>query len=156
MKRALLSFARVLGCLAALAAVPASARPPTDPSFTYQGQIKVAGQPLNGTADFIFTLHNASTGGSQVGNTLILLNSNLVKGLLTVDLDFGPGVFNGDGRWIQVQVRSPAGGGTYTTLTPRQLVLPAPYALYALNGNLGPQGATGPSGSAGATGATGP
>jgi hypothetical protein len=35
-------------------------------------------------------------------------------------MDFGAGAFNGDGRWLEVPVRSPAGSGAYTTLTPRQ------------------------------------
>ncbi len=148
-------------CLTGLVAVivataTAVARPPTDQSFTYQGQVKSAGVPLNGSADFIFTLYDAASGGAQVGNTLIVFNANLANGLFTVDLDFGPGSFNGDGRWLEVKLRAPAGGGSYTTLLPRQPILPTPYALFALNGGgTGPTGATGATGAAGATGVAG-
>jgi collagen type VII alpha len=148
--------ALVLPVAALLAATGAAkAVAPTDPSFTYQGQLRLAGAPVNGSADLIFTLWTAPAGGSQVGPTLIVLNANLVNGLLTVDLDFGPGAFNGDGRWLNIQVRSPGGAGSYTTLTPRQPILPTPYALYALNGNPGPAGPTGSTGAAGPSGPTG-
>jgi len=137
----------------------AMARPPVDTAITYQGQLKKAGAPLSGTADLVFTLWDASAGGTQVGATLQAPVLSLTTGLLTVDLEFGPGAFTGDGRWIEVQVRNPAGGGAFTTLAPRQAVMPTAYALYALNGNpgpTGPGGAPGSNGVNGATGATGP
>ncbi len=133
----------------------AVARPPVDTAITYQGQLKKAGAPLTGSADLIFTLWDAGAGGTQVGLTQQASNITLTNGLLTVDLDFGPGVFDGNGRWIEVQVRNPAGSGTYATLSPRQPIMPTAYALYALNGNAGPAGPTGPTGSAGGVGATG-
>jgi hypothetical protein len=45
------------------------------------------------------------------------------------DLDFGSGVFNGEARWLEISVQCPTGSGDYTTLTPRQALTPAPYAL---------------------------
>lgn len=48
-------------------------------------------------------------------------------------LNFGTGAFNGDQRWVQVEFRNPAGTGQYLTLAPRDKILAAPYALYALN-----------------------
>lgn len=149
-------FIAVLTLLAGLTTSAIAA--PTDRSFTYQGQLKQSGTPVSGNADLVFTLWDASSGGAQVGSTLTVSNATLVNGLFTVDLDFGPNSFNGDGRWLEVQARRPAGVGTYTTLSPRQAILPTPYALFALNGNpgaTGPTGATGPSGAAGPTGATG-
>jgi hypothetical protein len=50
------------------------------------------------------------------------------EGGFTVQLDFG-GAFNGDKRFLEIAVRSPAGGGTFTTMTPRQELTAAPYAL---------------------------
>lgn len=146
---------RFLWLLPAMLSSVAIARPPVDTAITYQGQLKKAGTPLSGTADLVFTLWDASAGGTQVGATLQAPALSLTTGLLTVDLDFGPGAFTGDGRWIEVQVRNPAGSGAFTTLAPRQAVMPAAYALYALSGNAGPAGATGPTGPTGSDGAAG-
>src|SRR5205823_1688788 len=43
-------------------------------------------------------------------------------------LDFGTGAFQGSARWLELAVR-PTGGGTFTTLSPRQALTAAPYAL---------------------------
>ncbi|MBX3377233.1 MAG: collagen-like protein [Phycisphaeraceae bacterium] len=133
------------------------AQAPTDIAFTYQGQLRQGNTPITGNTDFIFTLWDATSGGNQIGPTLVLANVNLnARGLLTTDLDFGNGAFNGQGRWLQIAVRNPAGAGAYTTLNPRQPILPTPYALYALNGNPGPTGPVGPVGPQGIQGPAGP
>lgn len=147
---------KILVCGLMLVVASAAAQgAPTDRSFTYQGQLKKAGAPLNGTADVVFTLWDAAAGGSQVGLTLSVPGAALVQGLFTVDLDFGASTFNGEGRWLEIQVRNPAGAGAYTTLSPRQPISPTPYALFALNGSPGPVGPTGATGATGATGGTG-
>lgn len=102
--------------------------------FTYQGQVKQAGTPLNNTADFEFRLFSAPFAGLQAGSTIPVSGVNLVNGLFTVSLDFGSSPFNGDPRWLEIAVRSPAGGGNFTVLTPRQPLTATPFALYALNG----------------------
>jgi parallel beta-helix repeat protein len=106
-------------------------------AFTYQGQLKQDGQPVNGACDFEFTLWNAQTGESQVGPTLTFdgLGGNpppisVVNGLLTAELDFGADVFGGDARWLRIRVRCPTGVGVYTTLDPRQPLTATPYALH--------------------------
>jgi hypothetical protein len=105
-----------------------------DAAFTYQGQLKQSGAPLNGTADFEFNLFNASSGGVVVGGTNAVNNVSVADGLFTVSLNFGAPAFNGDQRWLEIAVRSPAGSGNFTTLAPRQPLTAAPYALYALSG----------------------
>lgn len=45
-----------------------------------------------------------------------------------MELDFGSGAFDGDARWIQIEIDCGAGP---VTLSPRQRLTPAPYALYA-------------------------
>jgi len=126
---------------------------PTGTGFTYQGRLKTGGAPLTGTADFQFSLWDAAgtgsppTGGNQVGATQAVNSVAVTGGLFTVQLnaagEFGATAFNGDARWLQIAVRSPAGSGTFTTLSPRQPLSPTPYALQTRgifvsdNGNVG-------------------
>lgn len=112
-------------------------------AFTWQGQLKKNGSPVNGACDMQFSLWNAETGGSQTGSTQDKLNVSVNNGLFTTQLDFGEGVLQGDARWLEIAVRCPAGSGTYTTLAPRQKLTPAPYAL-ALPGLWTQQTATSP------------
>src|SRR5262245_36282214 len=133
---------------------------PAGTEFTYQGRLKLAGEPVDGAADFEFRLFDGAGGGaSQVGSTLAADAIDVSEGLFTIDLDFGVGVFDGNGRWLEITVRSPSGVGDYTTLSPRQKIAAAPYALFALSGNegpAGPQGEPGPQGAQGAQGIQGP
>ena len=52
------------------------------------------------------------------------------NGLFTVTIDFGPGVFTGASNWLAIAVRT-NGNGAFSTLAPRQLVTPTPYAIMA-------------------------
>ena len=76
--------------------------------------------PVVTTADFQFTLHDALIEGLQVGAMHPKDTVALVNGMFTLSLDFGGAAFNGEARWLQVAVRSPAGAGGFTTLAPRQ------------------------------------
>src|SRR5262245_44076879 len=120
--------------VAVLVAGSASGQSPIGADFTYQGQLKQSGAPLDATADFEFKLFNAASGGTQLGSTNPINNVNVVDGLFTVPLNFGVPAFNGDARFLQISVRSPAGSGNFTTLSPRQPLTAVPYALYALTG----------------------
>ena len=102
-------------------------------SFTYQGLLKQGGNPVNGTCDLLFRLFDAASGGTQIGTTQMVSNVSVASGLFTVLLDFGSGAFTGDARWLDIALRCPAGTGSYTTLSPRQVLTAAPYALYAKN-----------------------
>ena len=119
-----------IGTLAALLFnAGAVAQVPLGGGFTYQGQLKLAGQVLNDTADFEFTLWDADTLGNVIGSVVAVSNVTVVDGLFTVEIDFGLLAFNGDKRWLEISVRSPSGGGEFTTLDPRQPLTAAPYAL---------------------------
>src|SRR6516162_8680168 len=147
------------------AAMPALAQMPMGTAFTYQGQLKTSGQPAGGQFDMMFAIYDAGTGGNQVGSTLSALNVGITQGQFTIDLDFGPGVIAGDQRWLEISVRRTNSGQAFSVLTPRQPVLVAPYALYAITakyvenaptGAIGPTGPQGPTGAQGNTGAAGP
>src|SRR5581483_11520541 len=105
---------------------------PVGTSFTYQGELKQSGAPVNGTCDIQFSLFDALTGGTQIGSTQTIGGVSVANGLFTVGLEFGPGAFNGDARWLQIAPACPPGSG-FTTLTPRQALTPSPYAIFAPN-----------------------
>ncbi len=106
----------------------------TPSAFTYQGRLKLGGVPVTGTADFRVSLWNAQSGGAQIAGPIDINNISVDKGLFVVTPDFGFDIWDGGSRFIQLAVRSPAGGGSYTTLTPRQAVTAVPYALFAQQG----------------------
>jgi hypothetical protein len=118
--------------------------PSGEPSFTYQGELWDAGQPVQGPAQFRFALFDAREGGVQLGDVVDAGTLVVDRGRFMASLDFGS-YFNGLPRWIEIAVRYP-GQQTYTTLQPRQSVGVAPMAMFALAGNAGPIGPPGPSG----------
>lgn len=103
-------------------------------AFTYQGRLTDAGQAVDGTCDLRFRLYNAAVEGVQVGSTQTVAAVAVAGGLFTLQLDFGAAAFDGQARWLEMEVRCPAGSGSYTLLSPRQPLTAAPYALYALAG----------------------
>lgn len=92
--------------------------------FTYQGQLKQAGVTFSGLATFDCVLWDADSLGNPVGPPLSLPGVNVNDGLFTVQLDFGAGVFDGSRRWLEINVNG-------VTLSPRQEITPAPYAMFA-------------------------
>jgi hypothetical protein len=111
-------------------------------AFTYQGQLKNNGTPVNGSCNLAFGLWAAASSGNQIG-TNITQTLPITNGLFTTQLDFGANAFTGDARWLQIAVRCPAGTGSFTPLTSRQPLTPAPLAL-ALPGLYTRQNATSP------------
>ncbi len=99
-------------------------------AFTYQGRLNSNGTPASGSYDLVFSLHDAASGGGQVGSAVTNAVTSVSNGLFTATLDFGSGVFTGPGRWLQIEVRT-NGAPAYATLSPRQPMTPSPYALYA-------------------------
>lgn len=127
--RPLLRLALELSLLAAallLGARSASAQSTT--TFTYQGQLNSAGASYTGTADLQFRLYHAADGGFEVGPQVAVSGLNVTDGRITAALDFGAVFQAGQPLWLEVDVRTPAGSGAFTTLSPRQAVNPTPLA----------------------------
>ena len=132
--------ARMLVAITALFLVCMNMTARGQTAFTYQGQLKQGGSPVGGQCDFEFRLFDTLVGGTQIGPTLRFDGAGanpppvtVVAGLFTVTLDSGVGVFQGDRRFLEIAVRRPARSGTYTTLSPRQPITAAPYALFAFD-----------------------
>ena len=100
-------------------------------TFTYQGRLTDGGALANGLYDFRLSAHDAAAAGNQVGSTLPFDDVLVTNGVFVVYPDFGPGVFTGQPRWIEVGVRPGASTGPYTTLSPRQPVHATPVAQVA-------------------------
>jgi hypothetical protein len=103
-------------------------------TITYQGHLVDADGPVNDSCDMSFKLYDAAgsgsppTGGNQVGPTTPVNGVTVNDGYFGVELDFGSEAFDGDARWLEVAVDCGRGS---VTLSPRQALTPAPYALYA-------------------------
>src|SRR5260370_7532226 len=122
-----------LTSLALLAGVHQTAAKST--AFTYQGSLQESGVPFNGAAELQFTLWNAPSSGTQVAATMpASVIVSVSNGLFTALVDFGGSAFNGQGRWLQIDLRTTI--GPFTTLAPRQPLTAAPYALYSANASM--------------------
>ncbi len=141
--------------LLALAISTAALGQPITSALTYQGELRSSGLAVVGPVDLRFTLFAAPTAGSQIGPMLDRPGASLSLGRFTQELDFGAGSFDGNSKYLEIQIRNPAGSGSYVTLTPRQKLTAAPVAQFALSGNPGPTGPQGATGSPGATGSQG-
>lgn len=102
----------------------------TGSAFTYQGQLRKNGAPVNATCAALFALYDADTGGTQIGGPVVSATLQVANGLFTIPLDFGWGAFNGEARWLQTSIGC---GEGVAALTPRTPMRPAPYA-FALPG----------------------
>ena len=114
--------------------------------FTYQGQLTTGAGPANGTYNMTFQLWTASTGGSQAGSTITTNGIFVTNGLFTVYLDFGNQYSTGTSYWLQLGVET-NGGGSFSSLSPRQQLTPTPYAIYAEGANAAGLNGTIPMGS---------
>ena len=100
-----------------------SGDPPVESTINYQGQLTDSeGNPLNGTYDMEFRFYDSATGGSQVGSTITKNDVTVTNGLFSVKLDVNQSGFYGQGSWLEAKVEG-------ETLSPRQEILPVPYAL---------------------------
>ena len=102
-------------------------------AFTYQGRLSDGSGPANGTYDLRFTIYDSTNlPGVVIAGPLTNSTTVVSNGLFAVVLDFGPGVFTGPDRWLDIGVRT-NGAAAFTALTARQLIAPTPYAINAAN-----------------------
>jgi hypothetical protein len=117
-------------------AVSSSALATVDESITYQGRLTDNdGNPLHGDHTMRFFLYNAPSGGTALfdsGN----LNVNVSDGLFTISLPIPQNQFDGQALWLAIDVEG-------QTLSPRQAIRPAPYAMSLRPGAEVVQAATG-------------
>jgi hypothetical protein len=99
-------------------------------AFSYQGRLNSSGNAANGSYDLTFAVFATNSGGSSVAGPITNSAIGVSNGLFTVSLDFGSGVFTGNALWLELGVRT-NGSGSFTTLAPRQPILPTPYAIMA-------------------------
>ena len=101
-------------------------------AFVYQGRLNDGGAAASGIYDLQFTIYDSTNlpgvriAGPQTNSAISVSN-----GLFSVALDFG-NQFPGADRWLEIGVRTNGGAG-FTTLSPRQQLTPAPYAITAGN-----------------------
>ena len=125
---------------------PHAGAAPLGHGFSYQGQLQQAGVPVEGTVSLRFSLWDAAgsgtppSGGTQVGATQTLVSVTVTGGVFSVLLnagdEIGSQVFDGNERWLQVEVCADSTCASSTVLGPRQRITGAPYALgpWQLNG----------------------
>ena len=121
MNRPVTVFSGVL--LLVVLAQAVTAQTPTTTSISYHGQLLDGGEPANGVYSMTFTLWDDEFGGTELG-FVADPGVPVVDGLFTTWLDFGTEPFDGELRWLELTVEA-------TTLSPRQPITPAPYALTA-------------------------
>ncbi|MFN8473811.1 MAG: hypothetical protein U0822_16595 [Anaerolineae bacterium] len=91
--------------------------------ISYQGRVTDAsGTPIAGPLTLVFQLWTDATAGNQVGSDIVRSGVTPVDGVFTVDLDVPSTAFIGQALWLRIQVNG-------QWLTPRQELLPVPYAL---------------------------
>ncbi|PWU21379.1 MAG: hypothetical protein C5B50_01855 [Verrucomicrobia bacterium] len=127
-RRLFLQFALLLAFSSIEARLSTASAQPT--AFSIQGRLNNNGVPANGNYDFQFSIFNAATTGNLIAGPVTVTSVNVANGVFSAIADFGPGVFTGQPRWIQISA-APAGSGTYITLPQRQQVLSAPYSIFA-------------------------
>jgi hypothetical protein len=131
---------RLLGVLVLMLLVPClAAAAPLGSGFTYQGELSQSGTPVDGTVHLRFSLWDAAgsgtppAGGTQIGASQIITSVPVSGGLFSVLVnaggEFGAQSFDGQARWLQIEVCSDTSCSSSTTLGPRQPLTAAPYSL---------------------------
>lgn len=118
-------------CLFAALVLPARGQ---STAFTYQGKLAQSGVAANGPYDFRFAFYSVPEGGTATSPIACADDVAVSDGLFTVLIALTPPT--GSNTYLEIQTR-PGPDGTcassegFTTLSPRQLITPAPSAVVA-------------------------
>ena len=96
----------------------------------YQGHLNDGGAPATGLYDFTFGVFDAEAAGAALAANVALDAVPVTNGVFSASLDFGPELFTGPPRWLEITVRTNE-AGVPSVLSPRTPLLPAPYAIFA-------------------------
>ena len=130
----------MVATLSSILLIPALATAaPLGRAFTYQGELSQSGAPVDGTVHLRFSLWDAPgagdppTGGTQIGASQVVANVAIAEGLFTALVnageEFGADAFDGEARWLQIEVCTDASCASTTVLGPRQALTAGPYSL---------------------------
>lgn len=121
--------ALVLGLCCAIGPAPVASQS-LDAGFVLQAELHQDGQPALGSFDVQAQLFDAAEAGTAISPVLSLFEVEVIDGLLSVRLDFGPAQFAGERQWLELAV-GPAGQGSLQPLPARLELQAAPYAWSA-------------------------
>jgi len=99
----------------------------------YQGRLTDGGLPATGLYDLTFNVFDVEADGAALAGAVVLDAVPVTNGLFNVSLDFGPDIFTGPARWLEISVRA-NGVGDPSILAPRTALLPTAYAIFAGKG----------------------
>ena len=120
----------LLGMMTFTVTAQSNSLPPSAPvagKINYQGRLTNSnGTPQNGTFPMRFQVYNDPTSGSLLWDSGTI-NITVQDGLFNVGLNIDQADFNGQGLWLRIHVNG-------EWLTPRQELLPVPYALSLIPG----------------------
>jgi hypothetical protein len=96
----------------------------------YQGRLNDGALPATGRYDFTFKVFDVEVNGAALAGTVVVAAAPVTNGLFNVSLDFGPDIFTGPARWLEITVRT-NGVGVPRILAPRTRLLSAAYSIFA-------------------------
>lgn len=121
----------ILSCCLILMVSAGSSSTPLGTAVTYEGLLTDGGTPVDGTVDLRVHLYAEASGGTPL-ETSTVDDLDVVEGRLTAVLDFGD-EWEGNARWLEIELRDGDSTGAYTPLPERQALLSTPLGLYALD-----------------------
>lgn len=73
-------------------------------AFLYSTELMLDGEPFWGTADLAFRLYDAADGTEPIAQPLYLAQTEVLNGLITVELDFGIAPVGARDLWLEIVV----------------------------------------------------